>query len=254
METGGADGVGSKWIHRILASSPSVHRALAVEYRLSALRTGPTCSVRNPFPAALLDALSAYLHLLSLGFTPSNIILTGESVGGNMALALAHLLPTINLPMPGRVIVLSPAVDPGLTWFGPGSSVQLNQSADYGQVFFTSQVMIDAIRGAALSREDAWNTMWISPGGRNVPPSQRAGWFAALRQTQTMIFVGGAEVGLDGVRTVRQRILEDLGKEEKERLVYVEEEDAPHNYASLAGVWDPEGANAIKRAVQFIED
>lgn len=73
----------------ILEQIPTARRALAVEYRLCEL----TPTYRDPFPAALLDALAAYAHLLSAtGVSPHNIILVGEAAGGHLALALARYL------------------------------------------------------------------------------------------------------------------------------------------------------------------
>ncbi|CCL98360.1 uncharacterized protein FIBRA_00355 [Fibroporia radiculosa] len=75
----------------ILAQIPTARRALAVEYRLCEL----TPVYRDPFPAALLDALAAYAHLLSAtGVSPQNVVLVGEAAGGHLALALARYLAT----------------------------------------------------------------------------------------------------------------------------------------------------------------
>ncbi|KAL8732896.1 MAG: hypothetical protein Q9166_002497 [cf. Caloplaca sp. 2 TL-2023] len=69
-------------------------RCLSVRYRLSP---------QNPFPSALLDAFQAYLSLLYPppgsfhGPVPaSNIVLAGDSAGGNIALALVQLILQIN--------------------------------------------------------------------------------------------------------------------------------------------------------------
>ena len=57
-----------------------------VEYRLSS-------SPGARFPAALQDALSAYLHLiLELGISPSRVVLSGDSAGGNLALGLLRYI------------------------------------------------------------------------------------------------------------------------------------------------------------------
>ncbi|KAB8289540.1 hypothetical protein EYC80_010698 [Monilinia laxa] len=65
-------------------------RVLSLRYRLAP---------QNPFPAALLDCLVAYLNLLfpppnalHSAILPNNIILSGDSAGGNLALSLSLLL------------------------------------------------------------------------------------------------------------------------------------------------------------------
>ena len=70
-------------------------RVLSVRYRLAP---------QNPFPAALLDALIAYLSLLyppsaESFHTPvpaSQVVLAGDSAGGNICLSLVQLLLQIN--------------------------------------------------------------------------------------------------------------------------------------------------------------
>ena len=69
-------------------------RVLSVRYRLAP---------QNPFPAALLDALCAYLSLLyppaESFHTPipaNHIVLAGDSAGGNICLSLVQLLLQIN--------------------------------------------------------------------------------------------------------------------------------------------------------------
>lgn len=87
---------------------PSTHRATTSH--LAHLTNGRVLSVRyrlapqNPFPAALLDALIAYLSLL---YPPSaesfhspvpapHIVLAGDSAGGNICVSLVQLLLQIN--------------------------------------------------------------------------------------------------------------------------------------------------------------
>lgn len=69
-------------------------RCLSIRYRLAP---------QNPFPAALLDSLIAYLSLLYPppdAYHPpvpaSNIVFAGDSAGGNLGLALVQLLLQIN--------------------------------------------------------------------------------------------------------------------------------------------------------------
>lgn len=65
------------------------------------------------FPGAVQDALTFYRHVVSLGIEPENIILSGDSAGGNVALALLRYLEASNfpdLPLPGGAILFSPWV------------------------------------------------------------------------------------------------------------------------------------------------
>jgi acetyl esterase/lipase len=59
----------------------------------------------HPFPKQLRQTIAALQHLLDLGVSPSNIIIGGDSAGGNLSLQLASQLlhphpslPTLHLP------------------------------------------------------------------------------------------------------------------------------------------------------------
>jgi acetyl esterase/lipase len=59
----------------------------------------------QPFPKQLRQTIAALQHLLDLGVSPSNIIIGGDSAGGNLALQLASQLlhphpslPTLRIP------------------------------------------------------------------------------------------------------------------------------------------------------------
>jgi acetyl esterase/lipase len=119
-------------------------RSMSVRYRLSP---------QNAFPAALIDALLSYLALLHPPegaphgiVEPENIIISGDSAGGNLCLALLQLLlqlhrsapegetPTIlfngrqvPVPLPGGLALLSPWCD--IT--GSSDSVKRNAEFDY---------------------------------------------------------------------------------------------------------------------------
>ncbi|KAL2814926.1 Alpha/Beta hydrolase protein [Aspergillus granulosus] len=86
---------------------PCTHRTAVSQI---SKRTGsPVLSVRyrlapqNPFPAALVDALVAYLYLISpppgslhIPVPPNKIILAGDSAGGNLATVLLQTLLTLS--------------------------------------------------------------------------------------------------------------------------------------------------------------
>ena len=74
---------------------------LALEYRLAP---------EYPYPASLEDALTAWSWLTER-HPPSNILLSGESAGCGLALALAMKLRDKNDDLPAGIIALSPFVD-----------------------------------------------------------------------------------------------------------------------------------------------
>lgn len=64
------------------------------------------------FPCQLIDALSAYKKLLDQGNAASDIILLGDSAGGNLCLALLRYLSEYpDLPLPAAALLVSPWVD-----------------------------------------------------------------------------------------------------------------------------------------------
>lgn len=65
----------------------------------------------HPFPAAPEDCLVAYRELLKLGHKAQDIVVMGDSAGGNLAMALPHLIRAAGLPMPAGVVGLSPITD-----------------------------------------------------------------------------------------------------------------------------------------------
>jgi acetyl esterase/lipase len=77
-------------------------RALIPDYRLSP---------EHPFPAAPDDCQAVYRGLLAQGVTPSNIVLAGDSAGGNLALVTLHRALAAREPLPACAVLLSPAVD-----------------------------------------------------------------------------------------------------------------------------------------------
>lgn len=73
-----------------------------VEYRLSPPYV---------YPAALEDAAAVYQGLLARGIAPEDIILFGDSAGGNLAVELAIHLRDESIPQPAVLILASPWAD-----------------------------------------------------------------------------------------------------------------------------------------------
>jgi len=77
-------------------------RVLMVDYRLAP---------DHPFPAALDDCVSAYSWLLKQGVSVQNIVIAGDSAGGNLALVSMLKLREAGIPLPVACACLSPVAD-----------------------------------------------------------------------------------------------------------------------------------------------
>ena len=63
------------------------------------------------YPAALEDAAAVYQGLLARGIAPEDIILFGDSAGGNLAVELAIYLRDEGIPQPAVLVLASPWAD-----------------------------------------------------------------------------------------------------------------------------------------------
>ena len=89
----------------ILAGKLAFHTGLEVltfEYRLAP---------ENPYPAAIRDAVSVWDYLMHIGYGADDIILAGDSAGGNMALELTLGLKKQKRKLPAALILMSPWTD-----------------------------------------------------------------------------------------------------------------------------------------------
>lgn len=77
-------------------------RALMVDYRLAP---------EHRWPAGIDDCHAAYRWLLAGGIQPENIVIAGDSAGGNLTLALLHRIKAAGEPAPACAVLLSPFVD-----------------------------------------------------------------------------------------------------------------------------------------------
>ena len=84
-----------------LAASTSIE-VFSFDYRLAP---------EHPYPAALEDAMKVWDYLMLLGYGAREIIVVGDSAGGNLALSLTHQLKQENRILPKALILLSPWTD-----------------------------------------------------------------------------------------------------------------------------------------------
>ena len=102
LHGGGYIGPLSDW-YRDLAVKQAVltdaREVYMVDYRLAP---------EHVYPAALDDAALVYRELLRRGVSSENIIVFGDSAGGNLALELSLWLKEEKLPQPALLILISP--------------------------------------------------------------------------------------------------------------------------------------------------
>ena len=106
---GGGYTCGSLKYARVLASRVAEYTGMEVlsfEYRLAP---------EHPHPAAIEDALVIWNYLMQLGYGAREVILLGDSAGGNLALELALKIKSQNRLLPKGIILMSPWTDMTMT-------------------------------------------------------------------------------------------------------------------------------------------
>ena len=233
----------------LLELTDAVPRALAVEYRLSSTHPLPD---RYPFPAALLDALAGYNYLVNVvGYDPSNVIMVGDSAGANIALALTRYLVeykgTTDVPLPSPpsdLLLISPWVDASDSHDGPGSSNFTNDGDIIGDLTDEKGFPGYAKRAflGPYGLGIAATNRYISPASLHPLADVRFTGFP-----RTFIQAGGAERLLDSIRTLRDKMVADMGEDE---VTYYEAPDGVHDY--LIFPWDPASPPTLKAIRQWI--
>ena len=77
-------------------------KILSIDYRLAP---------EHPFPTQLEDCVNAYKWLLLNGFKNDNIIIAGDSAGGNLTITTLLKLRDLGIGLPAAGIPISPATD-----------------------------------------------------------------------------------------------------------------------------------------------
>lgn len=102
---GGGYSTGSSLYARTLTSKLAMSTSMDVlcfDYRLAP---------EHPYPAALEDGMKAWDYLMLLGYGARDVIITGDSAGGNLALALVMKLKKQRRILPRGLVLMSPWTD-----------------------------------------------------------------------------------------------------------------------------------------------
>jgi acetyl esterase/lipase len=199
----------------------------------------------------ILDSLNGYAHLTELGYDPDDIILVGDSAGGNLALSLCRYLiqyadeksPSgAGLPrVPGALVLLSPWGDVG----GPYSFTEggnKNKKYDY----LLGSPLIQEYTGWAIGKKmgaDIIKTSaWISPISKHVNNVSFKGF------PKTFIAAGDLEVLKDQIVVLKERMERDIGEDNVE---YHLAPLAVHDFIMLS--WhEPERTNGLKKIAAWV--
>lgn len=176
----------------------------------------------------LEDALTGYRYLLNMGYKSENIIIGGDSAGGNLTLILMQALKFYGIALPAAAICISPWTDVGCE----GSSMHSNREHD--PMFPASTV---AALGKHFGREcHTWHP-WVSPVHADMtglPP--------------LLVMVGSTEVLRDDAARLAERA-QALGVP----VVYEEWGGMPHVFPLFAFLL-PEAQRAYRHIARFVND
>ncbi len=177
---GGGYTSGTLGYARLLASRMALatgYEVLAFQYRLAP---------EHPYPEALEDARLVWEYLMFLGWGAREIILAGDSAGGNLALELALDLRDADRMLPWRLVLFSPWTD----MTASGESYEACRDRDP----LLTREYIEAVREAYAPGAD-WAQAAYSPlfaDLRGLPP--------------TLIQVGGREILRDDSTRLHQNL------------------------------------------------
>ncbi len=154
----------------------SSRRVLAVDYRKAP---------DHAFPAWIDDGVATYAELLAKGHRPGDVILAGDSAGGNIALSVTHRLRREKMPLPEGLVLFSPWADLGCD----GASYATNKLRD-------AMFHADGVRalGRYLTRACDVRDPEVSPVHADFRGFPRM-----------LLFAGSTEVFLDDARAVTRK-------------------------------------------------
>lgn len=220
---------------KILAENTAPY-ALFVQYRLASNEGGR-------FPAALQDALSAYVYLSTQGFPASNIVVSGDSAGGHVALSLLRSLSS------GQLDVASLEAPRALLLWSP--SINLEAARDPAVTDRSEYYASDYVEGKFQSWGATAFTKDLDLSDDGVRPYVVQLGYPFRSASPIWICIGGLEVlGPDGLQ---------MGKELREHGSVVETHvisGAPHDVMFVGNLmgFEREAVEATKLAHHFIEN
>ncbi|KAF8449145.1 Alpha/Beta hydrolase protein [Boletus edulis BED1] len=213
-------------LRAIAASGDSATRCVLVApcYRLA---TVP----ENVFPAALQDLVAAYDHVLGMGYDASNIVIAGDSAGGNHAIVLTHLVLQSSRPSPRSVIAIAPSAI--LSYDDLSAYARAQADKDIFDVPTLKLMRNMYVGDSGVSRMDPLVSGALVPFAASWP--------------RTLILVGTADHLIDGSRELEKR-LKAVGRP----VELVEYDERPHGWWVMPNIFPENIQDAVQRMAQFV--
>ena len=150
------------------------------------------------YPHQLIQAVDMLRYAISsLGKHPSNIIVIGDSAGGNLALGL---LSHLSHPHPSIAPLEIPALLKGMVLLSPWTSFDVSFKS-YSANEYKDLVEISAVQ--------AWSDAYVTPAtldAYNSPDKAPIGWWTGMKVGDVLITGGADERMVDTIRDVGETI------------------------------------------------
>jgi epsilon-lactone hydrolase len=194
-------------------------RAVSVDYRLAP---------EHPYPAALQDVTAAYRALLEQAGDAGDMVVSGESAGGNLAVELLISGKAAGLTMPAAALLLSPVTDLTVA----GRSYTAKADAD------------PAVSAQAIRTRAADYLAGADPADPLVSPI-----FADLSGLPPLLIQAGSHEVLldDATRLAAKAAADDVA------VILDITPGVPHVFQAFAALLE-EGDAALDRAARFVRD
>jgi acetyl esterase/lipase len=192
-------------------------RVLVLDYRLAP---------EHPFPTAVMDTLAGYRFALGEGIPAEQIVLVGDSAGGNLVLAALVALRDGGMPLPAAAVTMSAPTDLTATGASICTRAHLDPAFDQGIVATCTRQYL----AEADPRDPLASPLYADLTG--LPP--------------LLMFVGTAEMLFDD--TMR---LADKARAAGVDVTVMVGDGLPHIWPRFAIVL-PEGQAAVERMAAFI--
>jgi acetyl esterase/lipase len=149
----------------------------------------------NPYPAQLEYALLSYQWLQKQGYSPKDIILMGDSAGGNMCIATLLKLRETGAAMPSSAVALCPWTDAGnsgesMTKNEPSDWVEKRMPDEWSKWFLQGRSPKDPLISPLYADLRGLPPIYVQAGGREI-------LFDMIKEFYNRAVSQGANVKLD---------------------------------------------------------